>query len=294
MMVSNTRVSKGVVAVELVAAGREQRRGRFRVGENGGDAGHRQRRFAVDRHHAGVGMRRAQQLGVEQACGGEIGGEAHRARHDAGAGRGAEIAGPVGVAPARDGVRHRAVAGAAAQVALQRRGQVGAPAPVERRRRHDHAGGAEAALEPLRVQEGALHRVQFALGRPRRPRQPLDGGDVAAARPERRGDAAVDRLAVDPHRAGPAVAGVAALLDAEPAEVAQKGAQALAGAGRVLRRDAVDGEAHGAPSSSRISPARCAVTARRHAGRPWTSSKTSASGIAARSARSVPGAGRAG
>ena len=39
----------------------------------------------------------------------------------------------------------------------------------------------------------------------------------------------MDRRAVEPDRAGAAIAGVAALLDAEHAALAQEGAQALAG-----------------------------------------------------------------
>ena len=89
---------------------------------------------------------------------------------------------------------------------------------------HDHAGGAEAALEGLRIEEGLLHRMQRAvLG------QPLDGGDLAAGGAEGRHQAGMHRLAVEPDRAGAAIAGIAALLDAEHAAIAQEGAQALSG-----------------------------------------------------------------
>jgi hypothetical protein len=44
----------------------------------------------------------------------------------------------------------------------------------------------------------------------------------------------VDRLAVEPDGAGAAIASVAALLDAEPAQVAQKGPKALARGGLLL------------------------------------------------------------
>ena len=63
-------------------------------------------------------------------------------------------------------------------------------------------------------------------------RQAFDGGDLAAVGAEGRDQAAVHRLAVEIDGAGAAVAGVAALLDAEMAELAQEGAQALAGGGR--------------------------------------------------------------
>ncbi len=112
------------------------------------------------------------------------------------------------------------------------------------------------------------------------PARAFDGGDGAPPCPEGRGDAAMDRLAVDPDRAGPAISRVAPFLDAEPAELAQEGSQALAGARRVVGRRSVDDETHGARSSSRISAARCAVTRRRQSRRPCTSSNTRCSGIA--------------
>ena len=57
----------------------------------------------------------------------------------------------------------------------------------------------------------------------------FDGGDLLAFAAEGRDQAGVERFAVQPHRAGAAVAGVATLLDAEHFQVAQEGAQALAG-----------------------------------------------------------------
>ena len=59
--------------------------------------------------------------------------------------------------------------------------------------------------------------------------KPLDRGDLPALGPEGGNQAAVDRLAVEPDRAGAAIAGITALLDAEPAQLAQKRSQALAG-----------------------------------------------------------------
>jgi hypothetical protein len=91
---------------------------------------------------------------------------------------------------------------------------------------HHHAGGAVAALEGLRVVERLLDGMQLAvLG------EALDGRDLAALAAEGGHQAGVERLAVEPHRAGAAVARVAAFLDAEHFEVAQEGAQALAGFG---------------------------------------------------------------
>ena len=83
------------------------------------------------------------------------------------------------------------------------------------------------------------------------------------------------RLAVDQHGAGAAVAGVAALLDAEMAELAQERAQALAGVAAVLRKLlAVDLEAHAYAvpcNSTRISSASRSVMCLRQNGLPWTS-----------------------
>ena len=79
------------------------------------------------------------------------------------------------------------------------------------------------------------------------------------------------RLAVDQHGAGAAVAGVAALLDAEMAEFAQERAQALPGLRRLEKLLAVDLERHAyaVPCNSlRISSASRSVICLRHIGVP--------------------------
>ena len=79
------------------------------------------------------------------------------------------------------------------------------------------------------------------------------------------------RLAIDQHGAGAAVAGVAALLDAEMAELAQEGAQALAGLRRFEKLLAVDLERHAYAvpcNSTRISSASRSVMCLRHVGVP--------------------------
>ncbi len=124
------------------------------------------------------------------------------------------------------GVDDRAIARAAADIALQRVRQVVLAMLVESLGggRHHHAGGAIAALEGLGVVERLLDRMELAvLG------QALDRRDLVALAAEGRHETGVERRAVDPHGAGAAVARVAALLDAEHLEVAQEGAQALAG-----------------------------------------------------------------
>ena len=57
-------------------------------------------------------------------------------------------------------VLDRAIAGAAAEIALQRRAEILPLRLVQARGGQDHAGGAEAALESLRVEKGLLHRMQ--------------------------------------------------------------------------------------------------------------------------------------
>ena len=133
------------------------------------------------------------------------------------------------------------VAGAAAQVALEVPRQVGLLLVVEGGRRHHHAGRAETALEALPVQELLLHRMECGAVRARSGggaggSQTFHGGDGAALGADRGIDAAVHRHAVHVHRAGAAVAGVAALLHAEVALLAQERPQALAGPGFGLRR----------------------------------------------------------
>ena len=61
----------------------------------------------------------------------------------------------------------------------------------------------------------------------------LDGRDLATFGAKGRDDAAVDRDPVEPDGARAAVAGIASLLDAEPTQFAQEGAQALASSGSV-------------------------------------------------------------
>ena len=202
-------------------------------GVDGDDAGDGERLALVDLLEARMGMRRAQHLEVQHALDGDVHRVVRLARQD-GVGEGVGQAGAqrlagdvvLDVLLAVQGIDDRAVAGAAADVALERMRQVGLVGLVERGRgrRHHHAGGAVAALEGLRVMEGLLDGMQLAvLG------EAFDGGDLLAFAAEGRHQAGMERLAVHPHRAGAAVAGVAAFLDAEHFQVAQEGAQALAG-----------------------------------------------------------------
>src|SRR2546425_8604777 len=77
--------------------------------------------------------------------------------------------------------------------------------------RHDHAGRAEAALEPVLLPEPLLDRVELAV-----LRQPLDRHDVGAVRLDGEERAGLDGLAVHEDRARAALAGVTA--DVGPGE----------------------------------------------------------------------------
>src|SRR6267143_869662 len=77
--------------------------------------------------------------------------------------------------------------------------------------RHDHAGRAEPALEPVLLPEPLLNRVELAV-----LRQPLDRHDVGAVRLDGEEGAGLDGLAVHDDRAGAALARVTA--DVRPGE----------------------------------------------------------------------------
>ena len=179
-----------------------------------------------DRHVEGIARRTAHHL--------RSGGR-RQAAAERGAGRGILDVGLV-----MERVLDGAVAGAAADIAFQRCAEILPLRLVQRRAGQDHAGGAEPALKRLRVEKRLLHRVHAALGS-----EAFDGGDGMALGAKRRDQAGVHRLAVEQHRAGAAVAGIAAFLDAEMAELAQKCPQALSGARRLRKFLAVDLIAHG-------------------------------------------------
>src|SRR5450830_835773 len=115
---------------------------------------------------------------------------------------------------AAGGVEHRfddvVVAGAAADIALQLVPdgvlvELAAVAIDDIDCRHDHARRAVAALQPVIIAEGGLHRVQLVA-----LRDALDGGDIGAiGLPDQHG-AGFDRAAVDMDDTGAALTGVAA------------------------------------------------------------------------------------
>ena len=75
------------------------------------------------------------------------------------------------------------------------------------RNRHDHAGGAIAALESMIVPERFLHGGEIAIRG-----QPLNGGDLRAIGLHRECGARLDSDAIHADHAGAALAGIAANL----------------------------------------------------------------------------------
>src|SRR6266851_1928744 len=133
------------------------------------------------------------------------------------------------------GVRHRLgarrdrlndvlVAGAAAEIAFEFFAdgvvrKIMALAMDDIYRGHDHAGGAETALQAVMFAERLLHRMQRrAVGG-----KALDGLDLMSVGHHRERGAGFDRLAVEMHDAGAALRGVAADMGAgQPQILAQK------------------------------------------------------------------------
>ena len=211
-----------IAAFVLVPRRREQFLWRVLECQHRADTGNGKRLIPTYRRDPGVRVRRAQQLEMQQpgrrdihrvARGAADDGARRRRRHAAAAG--VPGLGLFDRLTAAQRLIDRAVAGAAADVALERPTEIATLRLVHARGGHDHARRAEAALKALRVQKGLLHRMQFAvLG------QAFDRGDGAALRAIGREQTGMDRIAVDHDGAGAAVAGVAAFLDAEAAELA--------------------------------------------------------------------------
>ena len=173
-------------------------------------------------------LRRARHLGADVHA-------RHAAAQGARARRSPLGAGGVPPAAKLDGLDDLLVAGAAAQVAADARLDL-VPAGVgvlvqQRLGRHDHAGGAVAALGGGLLDEGLLDGVELVV-----VAQALDGVHPAALGLERRVDAGGHRLAVHQDGAGAALALAAADLGADEAQpVAQHVGQHLAGARRRRR-----------------------------------------------------------
>lgn len=121
-----------------------------------------------------------------------------------------------------DRVFDGSVTGAAAQVSLERSRQVFFLRVGERRRGHDHPGGAEPTLKAGCIPELLLNRMEI-FGRA----ESLDRGYRATVGAKGGRDAAVYRCSVEPHCARPAVPAVAPLLHPVVSEVPKKRPETL-------------------------------------------------------------------
>ena len=111
-----------------------------------------------------------------------------------------------------------------AKIPLEYARQVFAVFFTQAGRGHDHAGRTETALETLRVDKRLLHGMQLLLAG-----QTFYCRHLLAGRANGRNKAAMDGDAIEPDRAGSAIAGIASFFDSEPPQVAQETAQALPG-----------------------------------------------------------------
>ena len=148
----------------------------------------------------------------------------------------------------------RVVSGAAAEIALEHARQVLAVFLVEAGRGHGQPRRTETALETLRVDQRLLHGMQFPIAG-----QSLDRRHLSARSAKGRHQAAMDGNTIEPDGTSSAIAGIASLLDSEPSQVAQEGAQALPGSWLPGEGPAVDVIIHArspAESSLRISSAK--------------------------------------
>ena len=263
----------GIAAFILVSRARIEFSRRVFPGQNGAHARHRQCGVFADRFDARMGMRRPQQLKMQEtgrrdierilraaADNGRTGGCRHAAAASA-AGLGL-----LDLAHAANGILDRAIAGATANIAFQSPGEILPLRLIQTRRRHDHARRTEAALIPLRLQEGLLHRMRLAIRG-----QAFDRRDRTVFGAIGGKNAAMHRLAIDQHRAGATIARVTSFLHAEPSELAQKRPQTLSGTRLGGVAFSVHRKGHSSPSpasSWQISSANCSVMCRRHAGAP--------------------------
>ena len=174
--------------MEVVVTGRREGPPRDVLpGEDRVDARHGERLALADGRDACVRVRRAEDLEVKHPVHLDV----HRVTGVAGDDRlgqrvgeagAAGVAGPVLLdgSDAADRILDRVIAGAATEVSLEVEGQVLFASSERLADGHDHAGGAEAALERLGVEKRLLHRMEFAVAG-----QPLERGDLGP-RPGRR------------------------------------------------------------------------------------------------------------
>src|SRR4249919_238065 len=81
-------------------------------------------------------------------------------------------------------------------------------------RRHQHAGGAEPALQPVTLDETLLNRVELTVAL-----EAFDGVDRMTVGHDGEHGARFDRYAVEPHDTGATVRGVAAPVRSSQSEM---------------------------------------------------------------------------
>src|SRR5208283_1405912 len=100
----------------------------------------------------------------------------------------------------------------------------------------------QTALETLCVDQRLLHGMQFPIAG-----QSFDGRHLPARSAKGRHQAAVHGNTIEPDCTSSAIARIASLLDSEPPQVAQEGAQALSGPWLAGEGPAVDVIIHEPP-----------------------------------------------
>src|SRR5207244_443900 len=197
--------------------------------EYGVHARNGQRTVLTDRLDPCMGMYRANNLQVEHSLHRDI----HRVMRIAGNNgfaKGALNAGTTGLADLivfdRDDAMKRIVDGvipsAAAEISLESEEEVFLFLSRKACGGHDHPRGAKATLIRLSVEKRLLHRMECSV-----VSEPLHGGDFAAFRSKSGNKTAMHGLAVEPDRACPAIAGIAAFFHAKPAVIANESSQTL-------------------------------------------------------------------
>ena len=160
----------GIDEVILVGSRAVEPAGDVLPSEYGDNAGHRRGLVALDGLDARVRMRRAQHFEMQHVHRRHVERVARVTGYDRLGERTARLAPQACPATSSstdlmpcEGVDDALIAGAAAEVALEHARQVPARRLVEGGGRHDHAGGAEAALERLRIEKRLLHGMQPAV-----------------------------------------------------------------------------------------------------------------------------------
>src|SRR2546423_1560485 len=114
------------------------------------------------------------------------------------------------------------IAGAAAEVSLETKGEIFLFLLRKACAGHDHSRGAKATLIRLSVEKRLLHRMEGPV-----VSESLHSDDFAAFRSKSGNKTAMHGFAIEPDSACPAIAGIAAFFHPKPAEIAKESSQTL-------------------------------------------------------------------